>query len=454
MYFSSTKNGIRNIYVNNLKDGSTQAVTHIYTGSFSYALDPLTRDMYYTKLTGKGPQVLFSSHADLTKTPSELPKINKLYASQFPDKPKNTPTTETRGNYPVRDYSPYSYLWPQYWIPFVATSSNDNRFLLQAQTSGFDPLKKHMYSLDLIFDSATGKTSIDGTYLNQIYPTKFGFIYNEYTTYFVYASNAATYSTRSVFAQPSVWHMNKNMNLQIAAKQISTRTQSTNINREGASFLFSYTDIETTSALSSPFEGQSYYLGMNQYFKNADNVQQTQFLLGTSQYWPDWLVENHVVYFKLDALYSSDRIHPIVGAVTNSLLLQQDPLNPYFLMRGYLQGQFVGETLINPKLEYRFPMREINRGNSTHPIYLKRLHGAFVTDGVFLDGRAFHQKDNRFVTVSTNQSFWNFGFEFRFDMNLAYQMPLTAIVGIYNPLSGSYAATSSATTHFQIGTFF
>ncbi len=454
LYFSSTKNGIRNVYVNNLKDGKAEAVTHIYTGSFSYTLDPLTKDMYYTKQTSKGPQVHFSSQTDLTKTPDELPKIGRLYANQFPDKPKTPITPEPKGNFPVRDYSPYSYLWPRYWIPFVATSSSDNRFLLQAQTSGFDPLKKHTYSLDLVFDSATGKTAVDGTYLNQVYKHKFGFVYNEYTTYFVFASNAATYSTRSVFVQPNIWHMSKNASLQVSAKQIDAKTSTTQYSREGAGFMFNYADLERTNSLSTPFSGQNYYVGMNQYLKSGEKVQQTQFLLGTSQYWPDLLVENHVIYFKLDALYSSDRISPILGMATNSLLLQQDPLVPYFLMRGYLQGQFVGETMINPKFEYRFPMREINRGNSTHPIFLRRLHGALISDGVFLDGRAYHKTDNVFKNVSTNQSFWNMGFEFRFDLNIAYQMPLTAIIGIYNPLAGSYTSSSSATTSFQVGSFF
>lgn len=454
LYFSSTKNGIRNVYVHSLHEKTTQAVTHLYTGSFSFALDPLNRDLYYTKFTGKGPLIHFSSQTDLTKTPDELPKINRLYASQFPDKPNQAPASEVKGNYPVREYSPYSYLWPRYWIPFLATSSSDGRFLLQAQTSGFDPLKKHAYSLDAIFDSATGKTSVNGTYLNQMFTNKFGFNFNEYSTYFVTASSYATYTNKSVFIQPNVWYMNKNLNLQVSAKQINARTRSAVFNREGGSFMFTYADLEYSGSLSTPYDGQSYYVGMNQYFKNADNIQQTQFQLGTSQYWSDLLVENHVIAMKVDALYSADKISPILGAATSSLYIQQDPIFPYFLMRGYLQGQFVGETMINPKFEYRFPMREINKGNSTYPIFLRRLHGAIISDSVFLEGSAYNQSSKRFVGVKTNQSFWNMGFEFRFEMNLAYQMPLTAIVGVYNPLSGSYSSNSSATTSFQVGSFF
>lgn len=454
LYFSSTKNGIRNIYVTNLKTNTTRALTHMYSGSFSFGLDPSTKDMYFTKLTSKGPQIHFSSQTDLTKTPEALPKISRIFNAQFPDKSKEDIKPQEKEDFPVQDYSPYSYLWPQYWIPFLATSGRDNRFLLQAQTGGFDPLKKHVYSLDAVYDSATAKTSVDMAYLNQIYTHKFGFAYNEYTTYFVNAANYATYASKTLFAQPNVWVMNKYVNLQINARQINARTQTTNYNREGGGFLLSYTNVEKTNALSTPYGGHNYYVGMNQYFKKADNIQQTQFIIGTSQYWPDLLLENHVLYLKLDALYSSDRISPILGATTSSLLLQQDPLVPYFLMRGYRQGQFVGETMINPKLEYRFPMREINKGSSTHPIFFRRLHGAIITDGVFVDGRAYNELDNRFVNVSTNQSFWNLGFEFRFEMNLAYQMPLTAIIGLYNPLSGSYASSSSATTHFQIGSFF
>lgn len=454
LYFSSTKNGIRNIYLHNFTESTTQALTHIYTGTFAYGLDPQTKDMYFTKMTGKGPQVHYSSQTDLSKTPEELPSVNKLLASQFPDKSKEPLKTEDKGNFPVKNYSPYSYLWPQYWIPFIATSSSDSRFLLQAQTGGFDPLKKHVYSLDFIYDSATAKTSVNGAYINQSFSNKFGFSYNDYTTYFVFSSNYATYATKMAFIQPNVWNLNKYVNLQLSARQISVRNQTVQYNREGAGLLISYSDIDRTNSLSTPFAGQSYYLGLNQYLKNQDNYQQTQFQFGTSQYWPDLIVENHVVYMKLDALYSNDRISPLVGASTNSLLSLQDPLVPYFLMRGYLQGQFIGETMINPKFEYRFPMREINRGNSTYPLFLRRLHGAVVADGVFLDGRAYNRMDNRFTTVSTNQSFWNMGFEFRFETNLAYQMPLTAVIGIHNPVSGAYGASSSASTHFQVGSFF
>lgn len=123
-------------------------------------------------------------------------------------------------------------------------------------------------------------------------------------------------------------------------------------------------------------------------------------------------------------------------------------------MRGYNTGHFVGETIINPKFEYRFPIRDINKGHSTDPFYLRRLHGAVIADGIFLEGKAYKTEESRFDSISTNQSFWNVGFEFRFDLNLAYQLPLTTIIGIYNPLGGAFSGSSSVSTSFQLASIF
>lgn len=454
VYFSSTQNGVRNIYQKSKSSGKITPITHLYTGSSTFDIDPISGDLYFTKLTSKGFQINISNTVDLEKTPQQLPRITNIQSQQFPYKQQEI-SQDKGANFSTKDYSGLGYLWPQYWIPFVASSSSDNRFLVQAQTSGFDPLKRHIYNLDATYDSATSKMWFNGTYLNQSFNTKFGLNYNQYSTYYVSPSTLATFNQRSVFFQPNIWSLNKNGSVQVALKQISTVSSANVYERQGIGFLYSYSDLERTNSLPYPYEGQSYYLGFNQFIKSSVHKEQTQFLLGTNQNWPDLLMDNHVIQLKLDALYSNNKISSILGASTTTLYLNQDPLTPYFLMRGYQQGQFVGEIMINPKFEYRFPMREVNRGNGTQPIFFRRIHGAVILDGVALEGLAYNQTEKRFVSdISTNQSFWSTGFEFRFDINLAYQLPLTAIVGLYNPLSGSYGGNSALTTHFQVGSFF
>lgn len=450
--FTSTKNGIRNIYSYNRQTKQVSPLTHTYTGFQSFDVDPKSKDLYATKITNKGPQVHFISSNDHEKTSENLPTISSLLGERYPANKKfvNSKNEET---YPSKDYSPYGYLWPQYWIPFLATSTTDNRFLLQAQTGGHDPLKRHVYDLLINYDSATQKTSLEGSYINHSYEWGWGGSYTQYTTYFVTANNRATYTSKSAFLLPNTWNISKNSSLQLSVKDLITST-SVEYLRQGIGVLFLYKDFSQPLALVSPKEGVSFYVGANQYFKGGNYLEQSQYLLGTNLYFSKFLPENHAFLTKLDVLYSPNKISPVLGAATSSILIQQDPYTPSYLMRGYYTGHFVGETMINPKFEYRFPMREINRGHATDPFYLRRLHGAVVMDGVFLEGRAYKTLESKFDSVSTNQSFWSMGLELRFDLNLAYQLPITTIIGVYNPLGGAFAGNSSISTSFQISNIF
>lgn len=453
VYFTSTKNGIRNIYVHNLATGKTSPSTHAYASFSSFAVDPTTKDLYATKMTHKGPQIHYVSSNDHEKTPESLPSVNSLLGERYP-LPKKADSRSTEEIPEPTDYSPWGYLWPQYWIPFLATSSTDNRFIFQAQTGGYDPLKRHHYDLLINYDSATQKTSLEGNYLNRSYDWGWGASYNQFTTYFVNANNKVTYTAKSAIIMPNTWHMNPNSSLQISVKDLIAQTATTEYLRQGMGLLFLFKDFSQPLALVSPRKGKSFYVGVNQYFKGAEYIEQTQYLAGSNFYFSKWLPENHAFLAKFDLLYSPHKISPIVGTSTSSLLLQQDPFTPNYLMRGYFTGHFIGETLINPKFEYRFPMREINKGHATDPFYLRRLHGALIADGVLLEGRAYKTMESKFEAVSTNQSFWSLGLELRFDLNLAYQLPLTTIIGIYNPLGGSYAGSSSVSTSFQISSIF
>lgn len=453
--FTSTKNGIRNIYSYSLQSKQVSPVTHAYTGFMSFAVDPKSKDIYATKMTSQGPQIYYLSSNDHEKTSESLPSVAPLLGERYPATKKLPITAKPEETFSSQDYSPYGYLWPQYWIPFLASSSTDNRFLLQAQTGGHDPLKRHAYDLLINYDSATQKTSLEGSYVNHSFDWGWGGSYTQFTTYFVTANNKATYTSKSAFVLPNTWNISKNASLQFSAKDLITQTTSTEYYRQGIGVLFLYKDFSQPLALVSPKEGNSFYVGVNQYLKSGKYIDQSQYLLGGNFYFSKFLPQNHAFASKIDILYSPNKISPILGAATSSLLLQQDPYTPNYLMRGYFTGHFVGETMINPKFEYRFPMREINRGHATDPFYLRRLHGALVMDGVFLEGSAYKTLENKFDnSVHTNQNFWSVGLELRFDLNLAYQLPLTTIIGVYNPLGGVYAGNSTVATSFQIANIF
>jgi hypothetical protein len=106
-------------------------------------------------------------------------------------------------------------------------------------------------------------------------------------------------------------------------------------------------------------------------------------------------------------------------------------MNPFYVMRGYPPGYFIGRNLLNYNVEYRFPIMNIYRTSGTSPIFLKRFHGAVVTDGINVEGFI----ENLGTPVTRDTSYHSAGLEFKTDLTLWYHMPLTYTAGVYWSLS-------------------
>lgn len=90
-------------------------------------------------------------------------------------------------------------------------------------------------------------------------------------------------------------------------------------------------------------------------------------------------------------------------------------------LRGYPSGEFRGQYVALAGLEYRFPIKNIERGGGQTPFFLRRLHGAvFGEAGNAWDEGAFHGSDLKRAV----------GAELRLDMDVAYGLlPVTFRIG-------------------------
>lgn len=79
---------------------------------------------------------------------------------------------------------------------------------------------------------------------------------------------------------------------------------------------------------------------------------------------------------------------------------------PQYVMRGFRSGQFVGKTMNNVSLEYRFPLNYIYRGAGTAPFFLRRLHGAMVADGIQLDGFVYNES-LAYQRIDRSETLWS-----------------------------------------------
>ncbi|HWU41805.1 MAG TPA: hypothetical protein VN132_00165, partial [Bdellovibrio sp.] len=123
LMFNSSKNGTHNLYLADANLLKARPITHSLTALYMSDMDPARKDLFTTTMTSKGFKIASILKEDWQKTPAELPKIESLLGDRYPavtDDAEATAVAQKEiSSATVSDYSPYGYLWPQYWIPFI-----------------------------------------------------------------------------------------------------------------------------------------------------------------------------------------------------------------------------------------------------------------------------------------------------------------------------------------------
>jgi len=90
------------------------------------------------------------------------------------------------------------------------------------------------------------------------------------------------------------------------------------------------------------------------------------------------------------------------------------------LLRGFDRASVVGERAIVTNLDFRFPIRYVQRGFGTVPVFLRSIHGALFADAANGWTGTFHSVDFR----------RSFGAELSLDTVVGYALPVTFTSGI------------------------
>lgn len=447
VFFTSSQNGVHNLYLADSQLRQAKPVTHVLSSVFTSAWDPLRQDLYVAMMSDQGPQVARVAASEWRQTPASLPVIEPLFADRYPQ-PQPLPAKPAV----VQSQEPYSagsYLWPRYWIPYLYTSSVDNSVVFQASTSGFDPLKKHAYSVTGAYESALRRGSLLGEYQNNQLPWPILLHSSEVNSFFYDVDNLVTHTNASLSVWPEVWALSRYMLLEIGAKYSRTQYNEVDAVRHGAFFRTIYSNYSKSGTQISPESGQTAYLGATNYYYNSQDLIYNQYVFGGTSYLSRWLPVRHALMLKLNGFYVKEELSAIYGASTGNFMPIQDTPAPLYTMRGYKTGQFFGKELFNLNAEYRFPMQNIYWGSGTAPFFINRLHGALVIDGVSLEGRAYNTKNESFESVDRSRSFWSGGFETRLESTVGYVLPLQLVLGVYSAHNADHGPKFSANFGIQ-----
>lgn len=452
LYYLSAKNGTYNVYVAPVleldAEAAHQPLTHSLTTLTSFSVDQTDETLYFTEMTANGPQIRSLTENARISPATELPKITGLFQSHY-SKPV-TPTSSTANakdskdtklptlgdlvlpeSPTAEDYQPVSYLMPQYWIPFVATSSTTGGLVFQATTSGFDPLKKHNYAVTLSYDTLLGKLSAAGQYLNTQNEIPFLILASEVNSFLGDLENTVVDQNFQFSLLPDIWSLNRYSSLQLSYRLNNRSVQDAQIKRSGPSIFGSYVHISKGGDQISPAQGHSLYAGVTRYLPGGDNLDHHLYLLGGSLYSDLFLPERHAWLLRLNFSHIPEAISDIYGAQTESFTLDSDTVAPVYLMRGLNSGEIFGRSLAVLNAEYRFPISQIYAGHGTRPYFLKELWGALVVDAASTQGRVLSLKESRYVRVDLDQIFLSYGGELHLETSLGYLFPMGFVLGYF-----------------------
>lgn len=429
LYFISESSGVANITT------AQQNKTHVLTAVHSYAWDKEQREFILTAMSSTGYKIFRTKSLSLT----QLPTLQPLLADRYPAQTLQTQDIQPTA---VEEYSAGEYLWPRYWLPFIW--SDQNGVLISASTSSADPLMRHQYSLYAAYSTYTQAGTYSFTYVNNSTWTEWVLNAYESNSYLITNTSTSKSQAVSLIASRELLFMSPDWVGSLGMSYASRAQLGGESKQMGPSIGLSYSKFSQAGAQISPESGQAGSFVYTSYL-SGENRQDYQWLTASYlKYFSKFLPQRHAVMMKLQGFYMDKNVSTSNLIATTSYNSAPNTSIPNYLVRGYSVGQFLARAMGVMNLEYRFPIWQMWKGWGTTPLYLKRLHGAVILDGVTADGLAFDNASNRqaYVRIRGEKNYLGTGLELKLDATIGYQFSMSFLFGVYAPLDTSLSPSS------------
>ncbi len=425
LVFESEKSGVANIYMASEDLSSAKPITNVVTGASSAEIDSGLDELLVTVISGTGQNVEAVNPEVWQNQPEKLPQIRPLLGNHWK---KHTPP-EVHVDKEVEEYSPWSYLYPRYWLPYFYFLPGGSYF--SASTTASDPVGHHAYSLLASYDTLSHKPSIFATYTNSTISTPLTLNLYDYNE-FIYAVNEVR---QSILVNPYftsfIPGLSNKYTMGAGWNYYETTYPGENLTANGPGVFFNYMNTSKRGFQISPEQGGTAYFAYNSYLPRISNVNYDELRFAGSYFLSGFLPKHNVLAGFLNLYYAPRLDHLLLGRTTSSAVYQQNVLDSSFVLRGYPYGALIGRSLYSGNLEYRFPIRNAYDGYDIKPLFFQKYYGALFVDAATVDGAYYSKNNLAYNAVSPGHYFVGSGLELKADTTVFYQIPVTFTLGLY-----------------------
>jgi hypothetical protein len=328
---------------------------------------------------------------------------------------------------PPKDYSPLSTLRPHTWVPSLLFVPDGAQ--IGAWIPGFDLTQKHLYDIFAGYDTR------GLPFANLLYTHRFAKSSSFYSgvnfspSYLrVTKSFFKRWGGRIGFGQELPWGFPL-VNIGLIFSRLESSYLGPAEQSIGLQIFLSKTwGLASKKGAVSPSNGIKTSIAHTQYLRSlgSDKDFFTTVASLSANVDAPW-ASNHTFYIANQLGYTegSSFINSYFEG-GGELLFSQG--RGFFLNRGFLPSLFAGRRMFASNLEYRFPIKTIERGYHLLPLFLRSIHGALVADTLSYDrGIASPLPKDLFKKFYTS-----FGVELKSDWKLLFYLPTQVRLGAYH----------------------
>lgn len=391
LLFISDREGVFDLFAFTLSDRQFYRVTRLLGGAFTPFVSPDSRSIFFSSYRSDGFEIASIPYDRSSWKPISI----AAPAPAEEASPVNAPPIEEAG--PVHSYFEPATLLPRFWVPLFG--ADEEGLTVGALTGGVDPLGKDRYLLNLFYGSESDRLSYQIDYWNDHFTP---------TLHFQQLDRADPHGDLLIEPdgnEKTYWERNRRFRFEAIFPFLTFERQSfvsVGYQREG---LASLTDLGASRVIPeegvlsglrlswiynsareygfsiSPEEGRRLFLTQEIFRRKfGGDFNRRRTIGGWREYyplpWPNQLFAAQLSGGLARGDLLVQRSFQLGGLTAPFADFQEEP----FLLRGYPAREFRGERALSFSVEYRFPLRNVERGRGTFPFFVRRLHGTVFGD--------------------------------------------------------------------------